>query len=587
MSTEAIQFGKYSLLDRIAFGGMAELYRAKITGELGFEKLVAIKKIYTHLHSQEEMVKAFIDEAKLAAYLQHANIVEVYDFGCLEDTYFIVMEYLRGKDLRSVSNRLQDAEQSLGLNNSLLVASSICAGLEYAHQLRDVAGNPLNIVHRDISPQNIFITYSGQVKILDFGLAKVAGRQSATETGTLKGKLAYMAPEQAQGKAIDRRSDVFSLGIILYEMLSGRRMYEGDTLKLLRQAQNRSFVPPELIMPELPQSLQSTLHRMLAFAPDDRFADCGEVMNALEGCQADFSYRSQERQLSRLISDLFADEKIQEENKLAEHLLRVEGAAPNPYVRPDTTVIGNETAGAPAVPIEPAPGAATGRRWRVWMAATATGLLVLLAGGVFFWLNRPVTTAEKVVEGKEAFEARRFAEAADLFEEALEQEPDQPDNVESHYLASLERQAENLMTTDPEEARRIWRKILASEPDHLAAHFNLGLLYISAAEYQPAIASFTAVLKQQPQMPDALFNLGYAYAKSGRYDEAVASYQQAADQRPPYQDEILYNLATVYEIQGDWQKALQNLELAVELNPDNERAREYLEKVQTQNDQSP
>lgn len=277
MSTEAIQFGKYTLLDRIAFGGMAELYRAKITGEQGFEKLVAIKKIYTHLHSQEEMVKAFVDEAKLAAYLQHANIVEVYDFGCLADTYFIVMEYLRGKDLRSISNRLQDVEQSLGLNNSLFIASSICAGLEYAHQLPDIAGTPLNIVHRDISPQNIFITYSGQVKILDFGLAKVAGRQSATEAGTLKGKLAYMAPEQAQGKPIDRRSDIFSLGILLYEMLSGRRMYEGDTLKLLRQAQNRSFVPPELIMPELPRSLQDTLQRMLAFITDDRFADCGEV----------------------------------------------------------------------------------------------------------------------------------------------------------------------------------------------------------------------------------------------------------------------------------------------------------------------
>ena len=586
MSTEAIQFGKYTLLDRIAFGGMAELYRAKITGEEGFEKLVAIKKIYTHLHSQKEMVKAFIDEAKLAAYLQHANIVEVYDFGCLEDTYFIVMEYLRGKDLRSVSNRLQDAEQSLGLNNSLLIATSICAGLEYAHQLRDIAGNPLNIVHRDVSPQNIFITYSGQVKILDFGLAKVAGRQSATETGTLKGKLAYMAPEQAQGKVIDRRSDIFSLGIILYEMLSGRRMYEGDTLKLLRQAQNRSFVPPELIMPELPQSLQGTLHRMLAFTPDERFADCSEVLNALETCQADFSYRSQERQLSRLICDLFADDKVEEEQKLAEHLQQGDHPVPNPYVRPDTTVIGEGPDGAPAAPIEALAGAVLRRRWLAW-AAAGCGLLLLLLGGLFFGLNRPMSTADKVVEGKEAFEARRFAEAADLFEDVLAQKSVPSDDIESQYLTSLERQAETLMATDPESARRVWRKILASAPDHVAAHFNLGLLHIGAAEYQPAIASFQAVLNHQPQMADALFNLGYAYAKSGQYDEAVASYLQAAAQSPPYQDEILYNLATVYEIQGDWQKALQKLETAVELNPDNERARKYLDKVQSKYAQSP
>ncbi len=586
MSTEAIQFGKYTLLDRIAFGGMAELYRAKITGEEGFEKLVAIKKIYTHLHSQKEMVKAFIDEAKLAAYLQHANIVEVYDFGCLEDTYFIVMEYLRGKDLRSVSNRLQDAEQSLGLNNSLLIATSICAGLEYAHQLRDIAGNPLNIVHRDVSPQNIFITYSGQVKILDFGLAKVAGRQSATETGTLKGKLAYMAPEQAQGKVIDRRSDIFSLGIILYEMLSGRRMYEGDTLKLLRQAQNRSFVPPELIMPELPQSLQGTLHRMLAFAPDERFADCSEVLNALEACQADFSYRSQERQLSRLICDLFADDKVEEEQRLAEHLRQGADPMPNPYVRPDTTEIGNGLDGDSAQRAEAMAGAVLRRRWLAW-AAAGCGLLLLLAGGLFFGLNRSVSTAEKVAEGKEAFEARRFAEAADLFEDVLAQKSVPPGDVESQYLTSLERQAETLMETDPETARRLWRKILATAPDHVAAHYNLGLLHIGASEYQPAIASFQAVLKYQPQMADALFNLGYAYAKSGQYDEAVASYLQAAAQSPPYQDEILYNLATVYEIQGDWQKALQKLEMAVELNPDNERAREYLDKVQRKYAQSP
>jgi tetratricopeptide (TPR) repeat protein len=395
-----------------------------------------------------------------------------------------------------------------------------------------------------------------------------------------------MAPEQAQGKVIDRRSDIFSLGIILYEMLSGRRMYEGDTLKLLRQAQNRSFVPPELIMPELPQSLQGTLHRMLAFTPEERFADCNEVLNALEACQADFSYRSQERQLSRLICDLFADDKVEEEQRLAEHLQQGASPLPNPYVRPDTTVIGDESDGEPAAPIKGMAGAAWRRPWLGW-AAAGCGLLLLMGGGLFFGLNRSMTTAEKVVEGKEAFEARRFAEAADLFEDVLAQKSIPPGDIEGQYLISLERQAETLMETDPEAARRLWRKILASAPDHVAAHYNLGLLHIGASEYQPAIASFQAVLTYQPQMADALFNLGYAYAKSGQYDEALASYQQAVDQSPPYQDEILYNLATVYEIQGDWQKALQKLQMAVELNPDNERAREYLDKVRSKYAQSP
>ncbi len=580
MSSEAIQFGKYILLDRIAFGGMAELYRAKIKGEQGFEKLVAIKKIYTHLHSQEEMVRAFIDEAKLAAYLQHANIVEVYDFGCLEDTYFIVMEYLRGKDLRSISNRLQDSDQSLGLNNSLFIASSICAGLEYAHHLPDIAGNPLNIVHRDISPQNIFITYSGQVKILDFGLAKVAGRQSATETGTLKGKLAYMAPEQAQGKVIDQRSDIFSLGIILYEMLSGRRMYEGDTLKLLRQAQNRSFVPPELIMPELPRSLQDTLHRMLAFVPADRFGDCGEVLNALEGCQADLSYRSQERQLSRMIGDLFADDKHTEEEKLATLLKASGDAAPNPYVRPEKTVAGPadhapSLAGWPGLK---ALGSRPGARWTL-LAVGLVGLILTV--GLTFWFSRPASPPAKPAMEKKAYAARPYAEA-----------PKAPptkgaDDKSMRDQAQRVQRALALMDTDVETARQAWRDILAADPDNAEAHFNLGLLYIRSEEYQPAIAAFRKVLMLQPEMPDALFNIGFAYAKSGRYDQAVESYSRAAALSPPYQDEILYNLATVLEIRGEWQKALQKIQTAIELNPENERARDYFEQLKRKYRQTP
>jgi serine/threonine protein kinase len=580
MPLEAIPFGKYTLLDRIAFGGMAELYRAKITGEQGFEKLVAIKKIYTHLHAQHDMVTAFIDEAKLAAYLQHANVVEVYDFGCIEGTYFIVMEYLRGKDLRTITNRLLDVDQPLGLNNSLFIASSICAGLEYAHQLTDIAGHPLNIVHRDISPQNIFVTYSGQVKILDFGLAKVAGRRSATEAGSLKGKLAYMAPEQAQGKAIDRRSDIFSLGILMYEMLSGRRMYEGDTLKLLRQAQNRSFVPPELIMPELPPSLQGTLHRMLAFVPDDRFADCSEALSAIERCQTDFSYRSQERQLSRLVGDLFADDKQREERQLAE-LLQSENLLPNPYVRPGAVSVNSHGGPSPPGP------ASTGRNWPLialsrWPSWLVAGLgLMLLVAGLAFWFNRTVPLSDYPTAGKTDFDTRRHAASAHspgAERQGTAGAVDQTARVQ---------QALNLMETDVEEARRLWRKILATTPDHAEARFNLGLLHIRAGEYQPAIAAFQKVLALQPQMADALFNLGFAYAKSGQYDQAIVCYDQAVALAPPYQDEILYNLATVHEIQGDGPQALQKLQMALKLNPDNDRVRAYFEQVQSKYRQSP
>jgi serine/threonine protein kinase len=203
------KFGKYQLLDKIATGGMAELYRAKLTRAEGFEKLIAIKKILPHLSCEGELVKAFVDEAKLAALLQHENIVQIYDFGNLEGEYFIAMEYLFGKDLRSIIRKAEERNMSIGLENTLYLVSQICAGLDYSHNLKDLQGKPLNIIHRDINPQNIFITYEGQVKLIDFGIAKAASHNTTTHEGLIKGKLAYMSPEQANGEVIDHRSDIF------------------------------------------------------------------------------------------------------------------------------------------------------------------------------------------------------------------------------------------------------------------------------------------------------------------------------------------------------------------------------------------
>jgi len=187
---EAISFGKYLLLDRIAVGGMAELYRARITGEQGFEKLIAIKKLLFHLTEEEELVNAFIEEAKLAALLQHQNIAQIYDFGNMEGDYFIAMELLFGKDLRLTLNKSKEKNLPLDLEYALYISSRICAGLDYAHNMKDLEGRPLNIIHRDISPQNIFITYDGEVKILDFGIAKAGSKNTTTAQGVIKGMVA-------------------------------------------------------------------------------------------------------------------------------------------------------------------------------------------------------------------------------------------------------------------------------------------------------------------------------------------------------------------------------------------------------------
>ncbi len=224
---EPVRFGKYLILDKIATGGMAELFQAKITSVEGFEKLVAIKKILPNLTQDKNLVNMFIDEAKLAAMLTHQNIVQIYDLGSMEGAYFIAMEYIHGKDLRVISRKAQGKKLPLPLEYALYIACRISSGLDYSHNLRDFQGNPLKLIHRDISPQNILVTYEGEVKIVDFGIAKAAKKTSDTKEGLIKGKVAYMSPEQAAGKVIDHRSDIFSTGILLWEMVTGKRMFEG------------------------------------------------------------------------------------------------------------------------------------------------------------------------------------------------------------------------------------------------------------------------------------------------------------------------------------------------------------------------
>ena len=313
-------FGKYTLLDRIAVGGMAEVFRAKLTGEKGFEKLIVVKKMLPQMAEDPEMVSHFIDEAKLAALLQHENIIHVYDFGETEGSYFIAMEYLFGKDLKSVFSKSSQINSPISLENSLLIASKICEGLEYAHNLKDLHGTSLDIIHRDISPQNIFITYDGKVKIIDFGIAKTTTQTSKTQVGIIKGKVAYMSPEQAEGKSIDRRSDIFAAGIIFYEMITGKEMYSGDTMEVFNKAINAKYELPEDIAPGLPSKIYDILHRALNKNINERYQSCREMMTDIENCLYEVGSRPNTRILEKYITSLFENEYSDEKNKSIEIL---------------------------------------------------------------------------------------------------------------------------------------------------------------------------------------------------------------------------------------------------------------------------
>ncbi|MGH9337526.1 MAG: serine/threonine-protein kinase [Vicinamibacteria bacterium] len=218
---DSSDYGRYSLLERVATGGMAEVFRAKRKGVEGFEKVVAVKRILPHLSSNKDFVDMFIAEAKMVASLSHPNIVQIFDLGKIDDTYYIAMEFVEGKDLRTILTRARNRGTLPGVDLAALIAGKVGAALEYAHRHRDSDGRELRIVHRDVSPQNILVSDEGEVKLVDFGIAKAATKASHTDSGSLRGKLLYMSPEQAWGRALDKRSDLFALGAVFFEILTG------------------------------------------------------------------------------------------------------------------------------------------------------------------------------------------------------------------------------------------------------------------------------------------------------------------------------------------------------------------------------
>ncbi len=274
--------GRYQLQKKIAVGGMAELYLAHVTGVGGFEKQVVVKRILPQLAESEELFRMFLDEARIAATLQHPNVVQIYD-SCEEDgEYFMAMEYLDGTDLRTLRKVLADQSMPLPWEHALYIIVNIAAGLHYAHEKRDFSGEPLGIVHRDVTPHNIFLTREGGIKLVDFGIAKAQGRMTETAIGTLKGKLTYMSPEQCKGKPIDRRSDIYSLGVILYELTTGRRLYRGKTeYELINEIVDEEVTKPSSFM-EYPSELETIVLRCLQKDREKRYQSARDIQADIE-----------------------------------------------------------------------------------------------------------------------------------------------------------------------------------------------------------------------------------------------------------------------------------------------------------------
>lgn len=274
--------GRYQIVGHLATGGMAEVLLGKRLGPSGFERAVVIKRILPQLARQPSFVKMFLDEARIAAAIRHANVVDVHELGQEGEQLYLVMEYLEGEPAEGLLRRLASRGQHLDPFLCAHIAAEACAGLHAAHELTDADGRPQNLVHRDVSPHNIFLTYDGQVKVLDFGIVKVANRASMTEAGLRKGKWAYMSPEQVRGEPLDRRSDVFALGIVLFELSTSRRLFsKKDQDAALRAAREQAITPPSQVVPGYPAWLEAIVLRALSHRPADRFASAAEMRRQL------------------------------------------------------------------------------------------------------------------------------------------------------------------------------------------------------------------------------------------------------------------------------------------------------------------
>jgi len=588
------QYGKYFLHERIARGGMAELFRGKIIGAKGFEKLVAIKRILPHLADQEEFVKAFIDEARLAAFLQHANIVQIYDFGEMGESYYLSMEYLSGVDLKAVLQKADEKNQPLKLALSLFyILPQICLGLQYAHDLKDLSGAPLNIIHRDIGPQNIFITYDGGVKIIDFGIAKASSHDVTTYAGSIKGKVAYMSPEQAKGEHLDHRSDLFALGVLLYELATGHRVYAGETHAILTKAGNCEFLPPEQVKQGLPASLYAIINKALHKEPHLRYQSADQMRMDLESCSKELlTAPVTGKQLDLYMHSLFQNEATVEEDGIK----RVSLADSSKDLTQNKSSIASEDKTISLTAVKSAPKKFPGLHPILILFAVAIigtfllfnikpinqaitegklpKLLSTSKTKVFNLLSSVLSSGEP--EQEEYEESRDPEEAARYF---FDTHLVNRDALSETDINRMQRHCDYMQKHHPVETLSLFQRLAAQFPDVGEVHYHLGKLYFDAGNVAKAQENYLLASKLNPDLAEAFFDLGHIYISQGEYEQAEKMFTRVVDLAPTYLDEPLLNLAYTQKEQDLIPDAVSSLRLALEVNRHNQAALKMLRQL--------
>lgn len=303
------QAGQYYLIEKIAQGGMAEIYRGLAYDANGLKRTVCIKKILPHIAASPEFIDTLVNEAKIAVKLSHGNIAQTYDLGKVGNDYFMVMEYVHGKSLSQLCKRAKQLGETVPLPLLAYIAAEAANGLDYMHRRTDDAGQALNIIHRDVSPQNILVSYSGTIKLIDFGIALAANRLGFTEAGILKGKFSFMSPEQARGEALDHRSDIFSLGVVLHEAITDQRLFKADdNRETIRNVRKAHVDPPSTIKAGIPEEFDRICLRALAKDRRRRYTTAAEMRDALTKLLYAVYPSFQAADLARYMQKLFPEE---------------------------------------------------------------------------------------------------------------------------------------------------------------------------------------------------------------------------------------------------------------------------------------
>jgi serine/threonine protein kinase len=387
--------GRYEILGHLAEGGMAEIQLARLVGPMGFEQLVVLKRILPHLRTKQ-FVDMFADEANIVAAIRHQNVVRVHELGREGDELYMVLEYLEGESAGSLLRRASVREKTLSPRLAAHIVAEACAGLHAAHELVDDSGVSRGLVHRDVSPHNLFLTYDGGVKVLDFGIAKARHRHTETEAGLLKGKFAYMSPEQCYGKPLDRRSDVFSAGIVLYELSTGRRLFQrASDLETLKAVTEESLIPPSRLLEGYPPELETIVMGALARKKNARPSTAAELRRLLSAfVAAQSSSKLPEEELAELMRELFAERIVEKKELLRRaksgsdvtHVPRaeVDEAVELPLLAGDRTLAPTRATFASAIGERK-----TGARWRGLAVVAA---LVPSAVALTWFLSRPSET---------------------------------------------------------------------------------------------------------------------------------------------------------------------------------------------------